>query len=277
MAGRKWRRRWRSDVTELTRGFGREAFGADPSGYVDARPGYPEPIWDVLRVRCGVERARVLEIGPGPGIATGPLLEAGSSVVAVEPDQRLAAFLATRFASPRLTVINGPFETAPIPHTDFDVACAFTAFHWLDAEPALARIRALLRPDGWWAPCWNVFGDSDRPDPFHEATQTLMRPAAALLLGGARSATPDPHDVGERIAEFRAAGFDNVEVERIAWTLQLDTQGVRALYGTFSNITALGLAERARVLDGLADIAEREFAGCVTRNMVTVLYTARRT
>ena len=230
----------------------------------------------MLRVRCGVERALVLEIGPGPGVATGPLLEAGSSVVAVEPDQRLAAFLATRFSSPRLTVINGTFETAPIPYADFDVACAFTAFHWLDSKPALARIRTLLRPGGWWAPCWNVFGDSDRPDPFHEATQALLKPAAALMLNGASSATPDPHDVGERIAEFRAAGFDDVEVERVAWTLQLDIQGARALYGTFSNITALGPSERARVLDGLSDIAEREFGGHITRNMVTVLYTARR-
>ena len=264
-------------MTELSREFGREAFGADPSGYVDARPGYPAAIWDILRVRCGLESALVLEIGPGPGVATGLLLEAGSSVVAVEPDQRLAAFLATRFASPRLTVICAPFETALVPHTDFNIACAFTAFHWLDSKPALARTRALLRPDGWWAPCWNVFGDSDRPDPFHEATQALLQPAAAFMLGGARSATPDPHDVGARIAEFRAAGFDDVEVERVAWTLQLDTQGVRALYGTFSHITALGPSERAHVLEGLADIAEREFGGSVTRNMVTVLYTARRT
>ena len=264
-------------MTEVTREFGREAFGADPLGYADARPGYPEQIWDTLRLRCGLESALVLEIGPGPGTATGPLLKTGSSVVTVEPDQRLAAFLVTRFSSPRLSVINAPFETAPIPQTDFDVACAFTAFHWLDSKPALARVRALLRPDGWWAPCWNVFGDSDRPDPFHEATRTLLKPAETFMLGGARSATPDPHDVGKWVAEFGAAGFAEIKVERVAWTLRLDSQGVRALYGTFSNITALGPSERARVLDGLVDIAEREFGGRVTRNMVTVLYTARRT
>lgn len=97
------------------------------------------------------------------------------------------------------------------------------------------------------------------------------------MLGGARSATPDPHDVGKWVAEFGAAGFAEIKVERVAWTLRLDSQGVRALYGTFSNITALGPSERARVLDGLVDIAEREFGGRVTRNMVTVLYTARRT
>jgi hypothetical protein len=34
--------------------------------------------------------------------------------------------------------------------------------------------------------------------------------------------------------------------------------------------------ERERVLDGLFDIATREFGGRVERNMITVLYMARR-
>ncbi len=42
---------------------------------------------------------RVLEIGPGLGILTGALLEAGASVTAVELDRGLAAFLRERFAT----------------------------------------------------------------------------------------------------------------------------------------------------------------------------------
>jgi 16S rRNA (adenine1518-N6/adenine1519-N6)-dimethyltransferase len=40
---------------------------------------------------------RVLEIGPGLGILTGALLEAGAAVIAVELDRGLAAFLRERF------------------------------------------------------------------------------------------------------------------------------------------------------------------------------------
>jgi hypothetical protein len=49
-----------------------------------------------------------------------------------------------------------------------------TAFHWLDEDPALVKIASLLRPGGWWAAIWNVFGDDSRPDPFHEATKELL-------------------------------------------------------------------------------------------------------
>ncbi len=43
---------------------------------------------------------QVLEIGPGLGLLTGALLDAGASVTAVELDRGLAAFLRDRFAEP---------------------------------------------------------------------------------------------------------------------------------------------------------------------------------
>ena len=55
--------------------------------------------------------SRVLEIGPGLGLLTGGLLDAGATVTAVELDRGLAAFLRERFAEPiaggRLTLIEG--------------------------------------------------------------------------------------------------------------------------------------------------------------------------
>ena len=54
---------------------------------------------------------RVLEIGPGLGILTGGLLDAGALVTAVELDRGLAAYLRERFAeaiaAERLTLIEG--------------------------------------------------------------------------------------------------------------------------------------------------------------------------
>ena len=54
---------------------------------------------------------RVLEIGPGLGLLTGGLLEAGADVTAVELDSRLAAFLRDRFEGAldagRLALVEG--------------------------------------------------------------------------------------------------------------------------------------------------------------------------
>ena len=58
----------------------------------------------------GPERP-VLEIGPGLGLLTGGLLAAGATVMAVELDRGLAAFLRDRFVEPiddgRLTLVEG--------------------------------------------------------------------------------------------------------------------------------------------------------------------------
>ena len=62
---------------------------------------------------------------------------------------------------------------------------------------------------------------------------------------------------------------------RESWTLELDPGGVRALYATYSPVARLEPAARARLLDGVADVAERQFGGRVERNMVTIAYTAR--
>jgi len=49
----------------------------------------------------------VLEIGPGLGALTGPALEAGAKVLAIEKDRRLVDFLREHFAGQRLEVIHG--------------------------------------------------------------------------------------------------------------------------------------------------------------------------
>ncbi|MDQ3120662.1 MAG: 16S rRNA (adenine(1518)-N(6)/adenine(1519)-N(6))-dimethyltransferase RsmA [Verrucomicrobiota bacterium] len=63
--------------------------------------------------RWVVERAEltpedyVVEIGPGLGALTEFALASGARVLAIEKDARLADFLRTRFASPRLEIIHG--------------------------------------------------------------------------------------------------------------------------------------------------------------------------
>jgi len=64
-------------------------------------------ILDILISVCGLsKRDRVLEVGPGLGVLTEPLLEGAATVVAVEKDARLAAHLRGRFeGEPRLQLI----------------------------------------------------------------------------------------------------------------------------------------------------------------------------
>jgi SAM-dependent methyltransferase len=261
----------------MDRRHGREAFGADPAGYHRARPGYPAWVWDLLAERCGLAPGcRAFEIGAGTGHATQELLARGASVVAFEPDVRLADFLEARLPSSRLEVRRRPFEEAGLPVASFDLGCAFTSFHWLDQEPALEAAAAALRPGGAWTAVWNVFGDPDRADAFHDATLEIMRTPERSPSAGVPGRPPFALDVEARLADLRAAGFTELDVSRRDWTLTLDPAGVRALYATYSEVARLEPAARARMLDALADVAERRFGGRAPRNMVTIAYMARR-
>src|SRR5580658_7867808 len=114
----------------IHRMFGRQAFGLDPGGYHAARPAYPDWVFNVLCERCGLAPNTVtFEIGPGTGTATRRLLELGASpLVAVEPDNRLAAFLRETVRDESLTVVISTFEEAVLPETSFDLGLSATAF-----------------------------------------------------------------------------------------------------------------------------------------------------
>ena len=73
-----------------------------------------------------------------------------------------------------LTVVTSTFEDAVLDKGNFDLGVSATAFHWLNEDQGLAKAARLLRPGGWWAMVWNIFGDTGRIDPFHEATKGLL-------------------------------------------------------------------------------------------------------
>ncbi|MEO8759171.1 MAG: class I SAM-dependent methyltransferase [Devosia sp.] len=262
----------------LPRSFGREAFGLDPANYHAARPAYPEPVWQALRERAGLAAGiEMLEIGAGTGLATEPLLLAKPKrLVAVEPDARLAAFLGARLVDPRLEIVVASFEDADFGRASFDLVAGATVFHWLDAPRSLRLIHRVLRPGGAVALWWNIFGDPRRRDVFHEATSNLFAGGPTTPSGGGTIKLPYGLDVDARVADLRAGRFTPDQPLVLDWTLTLDRPGVRRLYTTYSNVAALPTDARDALLDGLEDVAEREFGGVVTRNMSTALYIARR-
>jgi len=260
----------------LTTEDGRRAFGGDAANYDSARPEYPVEVYALLRERCGLGvGVRTFEVGPGTGLATRRLLEAGAEIVAIEPDARLAAKLKER--SPSVTIVNAAFEDAVLDEGAFDLGCSATAFHWVEQRMGLAKVASLLKSGGWWAMWWNVFGDPARADAFHDATQPLLSGMATSPSWNPSWKHPFALDVEARFADMDASGaFEPPGVEMLHWTLVLDPDQVRALYATYSQFVVLEAEERDRVLDGLRDIAVREFGGRVERNMITAIYTARR-
>lgn len=190
----------------IDRQAGRRAFGLDPAGYHSSRPDYPAWVYETLCSRCGLTRgAATFEIGAGTGIATRRLLVLGAEpMVAIEPDARLANFLQSNNPDSALKVIVCTFEDAVLENFTFDLGVCATAFHWIEEDAALAKIARLLRPGGWWAAFWNVFGDHSRPDPFHLATKEMLGEPSSPSAG--ERGVPFGLDAEARLAALKRDG-----------------------------------------------------------------------
>ncbi len=252
------------------------SFNAAAGAYQRGRPPYPDRVFDLLADRCGLRPGtRVLEVGAGSGLATGPLLAAGADVVAVEPGESLAAILAAAHGCDRLRITVADFETAELTG-GFDLAVAATALHWLDPVSSTRKLGELVRPGGWLAAWWNEFGDVNRPTAFRDRLDAVyhdLLPAEP----GYRDSRSHVLDTDRWRRQLTAGGlFDDVTVEIIEWQQLLTPQTARDLWSTFPNIAELAPPARDQFLTRLASLIEAE-GGQVADPRLTVIYTATRT
>lgn len=257
---------------------GRTAFGGNPDSYEAARPPYPDAVYAALRERCVIDGSRVFEIGAGTGKATFPILvDRPARLTAIEPDPRLATHLGNLADRnwPMLEIVAHPWEDAVLPDNGYDFGFAATAFHWLPQAQALRKVFQTLRSGGWWAAWWNVFGDPDTPDAFHQRVAPLFRGLrnSPAWEPGRR---PFALDIDARVADLKLAGFEQPVVDILRWTISMDAGQVRALAATFSEVVNAEAPARQKLLNALASAVDDEFGGRVDRNFVTPLYMARR-
>lgn len=230
--------------------------------YTRARPPYPAALWDELAA-LGLLRpgGRALDIGAGTGQATGPLLDAGMHVTALEPGRRLAAELRARH--PAAVVDEHAAEAADLPAGSFDLAVAATSVHWLDLDVVLPRLHAAIVEDGHLAVWKNEFGDPTFTSPFRERVDAVV----ALRTGPPR--TGPGLDESSWPAELSAGGyFEVVHTRTFRWSMRLRDDQVHDLFTTFSDWAPDEIEQVAA--------AARELGGVVTEHYMTPLVVLRR-
>lgn len=96
--------------------------------------------------------SRMIEIGPGPGAATGWLARKVEKLTAVEVDAEAARALAGRHAGTNVEVVTGSATELGYPAASFDSAGCFTMLHHVPTaalqNAILAEVFRVLRPGG---------------------------------------------------------------------------------------------------------------------------------
>lgn len=122
------------------------AFRAGADVYDTVRPGYPDPVIDLV---AGART--VVDVGAGTGKLTSRLIAAGHEVLACDPSADMVRVLA-RLGVP---VWRSTAEATALADASVDaVACAQT-WHWVDAVAACGELDRVVRPGGRVVLVWN--------------------------------------------------------------------------------------------------------------------------
>lgn len=212
----------------------RTAFGSEAEAYAYGRPSYPV---EALRWVVPQTATRVLDLAAGTGKVTEQLLAMGLDVIAVEPLDEMRALLPAGAESRA-----GTAENIPLPDGSVDSVVVGQAFHWFDAEPALAEIRRVLRPGGTVGLLWNL--DDDRVPWVAELCRVTSWDASASQMD---PQAPPPYDGVAGLSTPVRRVFDHSE--------DYDADRLVAMIASRSTTILLPDHERADLLDAVRRVA----------------------
>lgn len=260
--------------------------------YDRVRPRYPAAMFDDIAELTGAPPGtRVLEIGCGPGQATGDLLARGWHVHAIEPGAAMAERVRANFGD-RVTVDVTRFDDWDPRGATFDMLFSATAYHWVAPEVRWSLAAAVLPPGAPLVLATNrTVGGGTFDDVYRASADLHARYAPEVRFGipeSARSILDEVdtsrHDIGAlwSSAETKSgeslagALFTAPEIRSYEWMVDYDTAGAVGLLSTYSSYLNVPADRRARLLDGIAEIVRTRFGGTVSRGYLALLAVATR-
>lgn len=125
--------------------------------YQYARPSYPHGLITLLRDELGIGPGRtVADVGSGTGILTGLLLNTGSHVIGVEPNDAIRGATAALLGQhSEFQSVAGTAEYTGLPADSVDIVMAVQAFQQFEVKKTSREFRRILRREGAVALSWN--------------------------------------------------------------------------------------------------------------------------
>ena len=128
----------------------RRVFDTIPEQFDKFRPRYSAELFDHLIgfAKLGPDKT-VLEIGPGTGQATDPILATGCDYHAIELGANLCAKMREKYDKfPNFHIVNGDFITYDLGRERFDLIYSAATIQWIPEEIAFSKTFELLKPGG---------------------------------------------------------------------------------------------------------------------------------
>ncbi len=256
----------------------RQSFDEDAELYDQARPGYPEALFeDIIKLARIPAQGHLLEIGCGTGKATLPMARRGYSLECVELGEHMAAVARRNLQSyPNVTVHVSPFETYPVVPSSCDLVFSATAFHWLDPVVAYPKIAQVLKPSGSLALFRYIHVQTAASQEFFAAAQAIYEREMATEERNFRLPWAEEFTEETKTQIEQTGLFGFVSERRYTWEMTYDTASYLRLLNTFSDHRVQEAEQRERFFHALAQLIDKQFGGQVTRGYLALLYVASK-
>lgn len=144
----------------------RLCFDTIPEQFDKWRIHYSPELFEYLIKKANIGKSvRVLELGPGTGQATAPILDTGCDYTAIELGSNLAAMLQKKYGSrDNFKLINDDFITYDFGDEKFDLIYSAATIQWIPEDVAFGKTFELLNSGGLLAMMF-LHGDYETADP----------------------------------------------------------------------------------------------------------------
>lgn len=111
----------------------RKIFDTIPEQFDQFRPRYSQELFDFLIDYAGIAPEKsVLELGPGTGQATDPILKTGCDYHAIELGEHLFAKMQDKYGTyPNFHIVNDDFITHDFGQQRFDMIYSAATIQWI--------------------------------------------------------------------------------------------------------------------------------------------------
>lgn len=128
----------------------RKVFDTIPDQFDQYRPRYCAELFAALieYAEVGPDKT-ILELGPGTGQATDPILKTGCDYHAIELGEHLSEWMNRKYKRyPNFNIVNDDFITHDFGSQKFDMIYSAATIQWIPEEIAFSKTFQLLKPGG---------------------------------------------------------------------------------------------------------------------------------
>lgn len=255
----------------------RKIFDSIPEEFDKWRPRYCDELFNYIIKFSQLDSTKTaLEIGPGTGQATEPILKTGCAYLAIELGENFAAFMNNKYKSyDNFNLVNADFELYDFEGDIFDLVYSAAAFQWIKESIGYPKVFNMLKSGGVFA----TFGVSSgsRVPALNDKIQEVYAEYFKPEFDYDNYIKTRNSDSGElnRTDKLKKYGFVDIETRQFGNTREFNCDDYISYIQTHSPHLSLKEPHKSKFYDVMKDVIMS--AGYkITLNDDIILYIAKK-